>query len=102
MYRGALASSYALTGRRDQARQEVDSLAAQSRRGYVSPVVLAFAVLALDDVDGALTCLERAVAERSVETLYLGVDPDCRPLRRYRRFQLLVERIGLPASARRF
>lgn len=102
MYRGGLAISYALTGRRDQARQEVDSLAAQSRGGYVSPVVLAFAVLALGDVDGALTYLERAVAERSVETLYLGVDPDCRPFHPNRRFQLLIERIGLPPSARRF
>lgn len=102
MYRGGLASSYALTGRRAQARQEVDSLVALSRGGYVSPVVLAFAVLALDHVDGALTYLERAVAERSVETLYLGVDPDCRSLRHHRRFQLLIERIGLPPSARRF
>lgn len=101
-YRGNLAASYALTGRRDDAEQEVDSLIALSRRAYVSPVVLAFAVLILGDVEGALTHLERAVAERSIETLYLAVDPDSEPLLHLPRFQALIVRTGLPASARRF
>lgn len=102
MYRGGLAASYALNGRRDEAQQEVDSLIATSRRAYVSPIVLAFAVLVLDDVNGALGYLDQAVAERSAEVLYLAVDPDCRPLWRESRFQTLIERIGLPPSARKF
>lgn len=102
MYRGNLAASYALTGRRHDAVQEVDSLIALSRRSYVSPIILAFAVLVLGDVDGALDYLDQAVAERSAEVLYLAVDPDCRPLRRESRFQALLERIGLPPSARKF
>lgn len=101
-YRGGLAASYAITGRRADAEQEINSLIALSRRSYVSPVVLAFAALTLGDVEGALTHLEGAVAERSVETLYLAVDPDCQPLAGHPRFQALLARIGLPPSARRF
>jgi serine/threonine-protein kinase len=50
---------------------------------------------ALGDTERALTWLERAVNERIVATILLGVDPCYDPLRKDARFAVLLQKLGL-------
>jgi DNA-binding winged helix-turn-helix (wHTH) protein/Flp pilus assembly protein TadD len=51
--------------------------------------------MVIDDVTGALDALERAVAEHADSVIYMGTYPSFRPLRGERRYQRLVQQLGL-------
>jgi hypothetical protein len=56
--------------------------------------------LALGEQSRALECFRAACDERYPQVVYLGVEPVFDILRADRRFQELMERLGLPAEPR--
>jgi TolB-like protein/Tfp pilus assembly protein PilF len=99
----------ATIGRRGEARSRRTVLEAFARERYVPPFWFAIAALALDGREAALAFLERGCEQHDVWLVWLGTEPRLDPLRSDRRFQQLLERVGLthavgarpePAAAR--
>jgi TolB-like protein/Tfp pilus assembly protein PilF len=92
---GLYAYALARAGRREDARQVLDRLVAESGRRHVRPFDLAFAATGLGDRERALTWLEQVVEERHVGARSLASYPEFDPLRGEPRFQALLARVGL-------
>jgi tetratricopeptide (TPR) repeat protein len=84
----------ARAGRREEARQMLETLLSRSRRQYVPPSSIGDVYAALGDVDTAVTWLEKAFDERSNAVAYLA-DPGREGLRSHPRFRALLARAGL-------
>jgi TolB-like protein/Tfp pilus assembly protein PilF len=89
----------ATIGRRDEARSRRTVLEAFARERYVPPFWFAIAALALDGRNAALDHLERGCEQHDVWLVWLGTEPRLDPLRSDRRFQQLLERVGLTHAA---
>jgi DNA-binding winged helix-turn-helix (wHTH) protein/TolB-like protein len=89
-----LGHAYAASGKAGQARQVLAQLQ-RPDQGYVSPYTMAAIYAGLGDKDQAFRLLEKAYEERDIWLVNLKVDPVLAPLRTDRRFQDLLERIGL-------
>src|SRR5215831_2971539 len=87
-----VAYSYAASGRTSQARSLLNAIAKQPG---TSPYALGMIHAQLGDRNLALDWLERAYRERNYQIVWLKVDPALDPLRRTRRFQNLLTRVGL-------
>jgi DNA-binding winged helix-turn-helix (wHTH) protein/TolB-like protein len=92
---GSLGHVYASVGRRNHARNILQSIAGQSSRTYISPYQLAIAHAGLDEKDKAIDEIEKAFAERSLSAPALRFDPRLDNLRAEPRFQDFVRRVGL-------
>jgi TolB-like protein/Tfp pilus assembly protein PilF len=90
-----LAELQARAGRTDDARKLVNEYFEMARRQYVPPTTHAGALVALGDVEAALTALERGFEEGSNQIAYLADDPLFIAIRSHPRFQALLERAGL-------
>jgi TolB-like protein/Tfp pilus assembly protein PilF len=92
--RDAAISHYFLANQ-DQARKYLDQLIAivDERTGDYS--VVAAALAQMDEPDRAIEYLNNAVASREVNSAFIRVDPDFRPLYDDPRFLQLLERAGL-------
>ncbi len=93
---GALGNALARAGRRAEAMQVLDHLQAESKSTYVSPLHIARVYAGLGDGAAALEWLQRGLADRSNELLFLKVDPQFDSLRSNPQFEDLLKRIGLP------
>jgi len=93
--KGMVGYVYAASGKKAQAQQVLDELKGQAKQGYVSAYDLALIYLGLGDKDQAFKWLQQAYEERNVLLVYLKVDPMFDSLRSDRRFQNLLQRIGL-------
>ena len=91
----ALGHAHAQLGHRELARCFLDKLLDESEARYVSPSVLAQVYTALDEIEMALTALERGHKVRSADMIWIGVNPVFDPLREEPRFQTLLKGIGL-------
>jgi predicted Zn-dependent protease len=91
-----LGYAYAAAGRPKEARAILNSLAEEARQRYVRPDILALIHLGLGDSAGALTLLERAVAERAVYPFIIARDPQLDRLRSEPRFQALLRTMNIP------
>ena len=87
-----VAYSYAASGKTRQARSCLNAIAQQPG---TSPYALGMIHAQLGDRNLALDWLERAYRERNYKIVWLKVDPALDPLRRTRRFQDLLNRVGL-------
>jgi TolB-like protein/Flp pilus assembly protein TadD len=97
---GALGHSYALMGKRKEALEIVQELAAMSRRRYVSPFDTALVYMGLAEKDTAFAWLDKALAQRCYEMVWLKVDPRWDVLRSDPRFTSILDAIGLePATS---
>ena len=78
VWRAHLTRLRALSGDEARARRELDELIALDRSGqaHLGPEYLAYIHAALGEDAQALALLERAVAERDQNVLWLKVDPD--------------------------
>ncbi|HEU4391717.1 MAG TPA: tetratricopeptide repeat protein, partial [Blastocatellia bacterium] len=85
---GALAYSYAISGRRAEARKLLEELLAIAKQKYVPPYFVAGVYTGLGDKDKAFEWLGKAHQERS--TALLSVEPVFDPLRRDPRFRELL------------
>ena len=96
---GYLAATYALAGRRDEARLLLRELEARARTEQLNDVMLARIYLALGDRSRALTLLEGAAELRLPDLCGIRNDPFFVPLRGEARFAAVVARMGLGSTA---
>jgi tetratricopeptide (TPR) repeat protein len=88
---------YAKAGRADEARRvlaQFEELVRQHR--YASGYAMAVIYAGLGDRDHVFSSLDAALRERSHWLVWLNRDPRWNEVRRDRRFQNLVRRVGLP------
>jgi serine/threonine protein kinase/Tfp pilus assembly protein PilF len=90
-----LAYTFALSGRKEDARLKLTELEQQSRSTYVSPYDLAIAYLGLGDKEAALTLLEQAHIEHDDGLLMIRIDPLLDILRTEDRFRAILQQVGL-------
>ena len=90
-----LATAYAISGERTEARRLLAKLITLSKRSSNVSNQIAAAYLALGNKNEALAWLEKAYNERS-GLILLHLDPAWDPLRSDPRFIDLTRRIGLP------
>ena len=98
LYRALLGHAYGLAGDRTKALQMLETLTAESRTRYISPVDIALIHTGLGDRDSAFAWLEKAYQERTMRIQELP-DPVFRNLRSDARFAALMKRVGLPAAS---
>jgi tetratricopeptide (TPR) repeat protein len=90
---GALGHAYAVAGKRTRAEECLSQLWEHSAQCYVSPYDFAIVYAGLCDEDHALTCVERAAADRSFWVIWLKADPRFDLIRDSRRYMALTDRI---------
>jgi TolB-like protein/Tfp pilus assembly protein PilF len=90
-----LAQVYAAAGKRDRALEILGELNQLPKDRYVSPYCVAMAYAALDENDKAFAYLEEAYEERNPNLIELNTEPAFDRLRQDRRYEELVQRIGL-------
>lgn len=95
---GAVAWIYAVSGRRLEARRLLSKLEHDANHKYVSPCSLAKIYAALGDKSRAFDLLQKAVAERSSDLMYLRHDAGFDSLHDDPRFAELERQIGFPAE----
>ena len=93
---GSLGHAYAVSGNRGKARQALSDLRELSKRRYVSPFDTAVIYTGLGDKERALEWLEKASDDRSLQMIFLKVDPRFDRLHADSRFAGLLRRMGLP------
>lgn len=89
-----LGYAFAVSGRRDEARQTLEELQWAAQQKYVDPVLIAIIYLGLKETDEAFAYLEKAHENRSVWLALLNVSPLFESLRSDTRFTNLLRRIG--------
>nr|MBA2245577.1 tetratricopeptide repeat protein [Gemmatimonadota bacterium] len=89
-----LGYSYAVSGRREEARHILSTLKAEARTRYISPVYLAGIHAALAENDDAFEWLDRGLESRDDWMIYLRADPVFDPLRSDPRFPQLLATVG--------
>ena len=94
LFVASLARAQAVAGDTAAARALLRELDDRGARGYVPTYEVAKIHLALGGRDRALDLLERAYDERSHSMVFLGVDPQLRPLHGEERFETLIRRVG--------
>lgn len=92
---GALARTFAFSGKRRAAIEMVRKLEGLARTRYVSPFEFALIRIALGQLDLGFKWLTKAVQDRCFELLALKLDPRSDPLKTDRRFDVLTAQIGL-------
>jgi tetratricopeptide (TPR) repeat protein len=90
-----LGHAYAVSGRRDEARNLLEKLQELSKERYVSPFFVAVFHVGLGANSQAFEDLQRAYEERDASLIYLKVEPMFDSLRPDPRFQDLMRRVGL-------
>src|SRR5437764_11757367 len=91
-----LGRTWALAGEYEKARALLEELEGLARTKYVSPVLFAELLLALDETEAAFNHLEKACTLRSADLVWIGARPvfDC--LRSESQFQEICKMVGLP------
>ena len=95
LMKAALGHAYAKAKKTDEANKILDELNELSKHAYVSPLEIAQIDVALGNDEKALQLLEKAYGDHSFHLVNLNVSPHFKELRTNRRFQDLVQRIGL-------
>lgn len=95
-FRGLLAHTYAVWGKRDEAMKILNEMKESSRQRKASPYTIAIICAGLGEKDQALEWLQKAYEERSGQLLLLKVEPAFDNLRFDPKFQDLIRRMGLP------
>jgi len=94
----ALARTYALSGRREDALRLLSKIGRNAKQRYISPYSLASVYAGLGDKPHAFDLLTRAGRERSSDLMYLRHDPGFANLHDDPRFAELARQIGFPAE----
>jgi len=92
---GALGHCYAAMGEQQHALLAIRELGAISQRRYVSPFDTAIVYMGLGDKDRAFEWLDKALAQRCYEMVWLKADPRWDVLRSDGRFISIINAIGL-------
>jgi serine/threonine protein kinase len=92
---GTLGWSYALAGRKAEARKLLAELEERAHGAYVSPYSIAQIHLGLGEIDDAFKWLDRAVDVRDPLIMPIKTFPQFDPLRTDSRYQALLRRMNL-------
>jgi len=93
---GDLGYAYAVAGKPQQARNVLQQLRAmETNTPWVPPSALGLVHLGLGETNEALAQLRRAVETHDIYMAWIKVEPRFDPLRRERRFQILLKEMGL-------
>src|SRR4030095_7958059 len=95
LMRAALGRAYAKSQKKHEANGMLNELNELSKQQYVSAYEVATIYVALGNNEQVFQLLEQAYAEHSFHLVYLNVSPQFKPVSSDRRFQDLVQRIGL-------
>ena len=95
LMRAALGHAYARSQKKHEANKMLDELNELSKQQYVSAYEVATIYVALGNNEQAFQLLEEAYGEHSFHLVYLNVSPQFKPVSSDRRFQNLVQRVGL-------
>jgi len=90
-----LGHAYALSGDMVQAQKLLEKLQGDSKWNYVSPYWLAIIYLGMNKADETFDYLQKACDERNAWLVYLKVNPLFDGIRADKRFNLLLEQVGL-------
>jgi len=93
---GALGYSYAVSGKRGEAKKLIDELKELSKQRYVPPYSIGIIYAGLGEKDEAFDWLEKAYADRSPWLVWLKVDPMLKSLRSDPRFTAVLRRVNFP------
>jgi DNA-binding winged helix-turn-helix (wHTH) protein/TolB-like protein len=94
-YVSELGYAYAVSGRRDEATKQLETLERLSKHRYVSPVRIARIYAGLGEREKVFEWLNRAYVDRSDHLLNLGADPMFERFRLEPRFVVLLQRVGI-------
>jgi serine/threonine-protein kinase len=97
-HKALLAYTLAAAGRTSEARALLRELTAPPRGVIIPPVDLAAVHVALGQHDEAIAVLNRGVAERDEEMMYLKVDPRYDPIRGDERFVRVLQALDLDGT----
>jgi tetratricopeptide (TPR) repeat protein len=98
----AIGYIYGITGRRQEAKNILDSMIRLSGSKYVTPYGLALIYTALNDKENAFKCLDQAYADRANWLVWLKLDPRWQMLYDDKRYSALVKKVGLPQTSENF
>ncbi len=93
--KAVLGHTYAISGKRDEARKVLDEMVELSKRRYVSAYAIAMVYAGLGEKEQAFASLEKAYGERAGRLQYLRADREWDSLRSDSRFADLLRRIRL-------
>ena len=92
---GWVGLAYALAGRIDTARQLLEELLDNARKGNAQPAFIAFIHMGLGEIDQSLDWLEKAVDEHDDRTFYILTGSDFDPMRSNPRYKALLRKMNL-------
>ena len=95
-FQGSLAWVYAISGRKQQAREILRELDRLSSQRYIPASISAAALAALGDREQAFAALQKGVQQRESNLVFIGQDPALASLRSDPRFTRLQRIIGVP------
>jgi len=95
----ALASNYAASGNKEEARDLLGELLQRSKHTYVSAYALAKIYAMLGDRQGVRNALQQAFEQRSYELLYLADEPSLDVVRDELWFKQMIAARGFPNRA---
>src|SRR5438046_9897083 len=101
LMKAALGRAYAKSQKKHEANEMLNELSELSKQQYVSAYEVATIYVALCNNEQAFQLLEQAYGEHSFHLVYLNVSPQFKHVSSDRRFQDLVQRIGLSRLLRR-
>ena len=93
--KATLVRACAESQKKPEANEMLNELNEFSKQQYVSAYEVATIYVALGNNEQAFQLLEKGYAEHSFHLVYLNVSPQFKPVRSDRRFQDLVQRLGL-------
>jgi tetratricopeptide (TPR) repeat protein len=96
MAKAELGYAYAKAGRRGDALRMIDELRRSTDERHVSPFHFALIHIGLGENDRAIELLNQAIEERSARLVWIQADPRFDGLRKDKRFDDLLTRIGFP------
>jgi tetratricopeptide (TPR) repeat protein len=89
-----LAMVYAAAGDKARAQQILEEFKEKARRGYVPAIALAWAHMAVGDLDGAFAWMDKMYEQRDPELIYMNAHVIHDGLRGDPRFRELLRKIG--------
>jgi adenylate cyclase len=90
-----IARVYAVSGETERTRALIDGLAEKSRKGLITPYIVAKVYSALGESDRTFEWLERAYIDRSPYLAMVKIDPELDNVREDPRFKTLIRKMGL-------
>ncbi|HYV02946.1 MAG TPA: hypothetical protein VFB82_00070, partial [Blastocatellia bacterium] len=95
MMKAWIARAYAMSGKKGEAERALAEVKSLSKAKYTPPYPMASIYAALGQKDAAFEWLERVYKDHSYYVVWLNIDRVFDGLRSDRRFQDLLDRIGI-------